>query len=697
MKIFSFWLICAAAFSGSGSANAEEGRTRVLVSDFGYDAQDSTQAIQKAIDSGAEIVVLDRQAGPWISNALNLRGDLELVLEEGVELQAKPGEFMRRGEVLLSASNTKNLTIRGEGKGATIRMHKRDYWAAPYEKSEWRHGIALLSAENVLIENLQIAETGGDGIYVGVSGATKNPCRNVTIRKVDCVENNRQGISVISVDGLLIEDCVLRDTNGTPPAAGIDFEPNGENEQITNAVLRRVVSINNDGDGYSFYLPQLRQRGHELSFTMEDCHAVRNAGIGLNITVANGEDKVLDGAMLVKDSRFVGNHVGVAIRSKWAVGAPLTLENVTIETIAADLAQGRASYAGVSSNPDYPKKLDQWSKTTTDSGISLIATGDDEYPNGGMTLKNVRLVDASDVFNQSKPFLLLRDASARGVGFADLHGELVSENIKNKDEVKIATTSFTTDALVTLYPSLNARRVPAWDLELLNKPEGRAVSDELVAAWRERMKKDDFKPEPMAMRGGAEFWIYADANETATATFRQRVIGEYEPVPVVMTVVSPDGTEASFENGFAIDRPCTVEIKSPVAGWRRIDAEFGSSTLELEDSNAPVFFSTRPKLDAYRSDGRYEFYVPKNTKDLGLRIVGSAAEPVSLRVFDPDGKEVSAILDNPALGVWNVELDDAGEPVPPKSGFWSIQFEQPSEGALENYILTIYGVPALMR
>ena len=131
----------------------------VVASSFGFDGNDSTEFIQAAIDSGAQKVIVDKQATPWVVRPLTLRSNLELVLQEGVEIVAKPGEFASKGDVLLRAANVSNLTIRGEGAGATLKMRKHDYWAAPYEKSEWRHGLSILSSSNVRIENLTIAET----------------------------------------------------------------------------------------------------------------------------------------------------------------------------------------------------------------------------------------------------------------------------------------------------------------------------------------------------------------------------------------------------------------------------------------------------------------------------------------------------------------------------------------------------------
>ena len=64
---------------------------QVKVSDFGFDAADSTAYIQAALTSGARRVVLDKQSGPWVTLPLKMRSDTELILEPGVELLAKRG------------------------------------------------------------------------------------------------------------------------------------------------------------------------------------------------------------------------------------------------------------------------------------------------------------------------------------------------------------------------------------------------------------------------------------------------------------------------------------------------------------------------------------------------------------------------------------------------------------------------------
>ena len=67
--------------------------TVVNASSFGWNAEDSTEALQAAFDSGARKVVIDRQAGDWITRPLFItNSNIEVVVADGVKLKAKRGE-----------------------------------------------------------------------------------------------------------------------------------------------------------------------------------------------------------------------------------------------------------------------------------------------------------------------------------------------------------------------------------------------------------------------------------------------------------------------------------------------------------------------------------------------------------------------------------------------------------------------------
>lgn len=236
---------------------------------WGFDSEDATEALQAALDSGAARLTIPYMGEPWNVRPLRLAGDQELFLEPGVVLLAREGEFMGRGDSLLTASGVRNLTIRGYG--ATLRMRKRDYMAPPYEAAEWRMGLSIRGGANILVEGLRIESSGGDGIYIDGDGDVRYST-DITIRDVVCFDNHRQGISVISAENLLIENSVFANTWGTAPAAGLDLEPDSKDQRLVNIVVRNCLFENNEGHEVLVYPKNLKAEfAPDISVRFENC------------------------------------------------------------------------------------------------------------------------------------------------------------------------------------------------------------------------------------------------------------------------------------------------------------------------------------------------------------------------------------------------------------------------------------------
>ncbi len=254
-------------------AKVESGELREAnVSWWGWAREDSTRFITAALASKAAKVTLDRQEGPWTTLPLAGRSNLELVIPEGVTLLAKRGAFHGKSDNLLRFMCATNVAING---GGTVRMWLEDYTNRNlYAWSEWRHAISLLGCSNVRIENLTVENSGGDGLYLGRRTPDSNV--GVTVRDVRFIRNNRQGVSVITADGLLMERCTMADTCGTPPMAGIDFEPNGPADMLRGIVLRDCIVRGNRGAGFDFSIGNLRVSSPDISITLENCRSEGN-------------------------------------------------------------------------------------------------------------------------------------------------------------------------------------------------------------------------------------------------------------------------------------------------------------------------------------------------------------------------------------------------------------------------------------
>lgn len=118
------------------------------------------------------------------------------------------------------------------------------------EYGEGGHGIYLAGACNVTISDMLIRDNWGDGIYVGTRAlfAESVGCRNITVKNCDLYNNRRNGISIVDIGtdsdykkGLFVENCVIRDCNGTAPQCGIYVEPN--NKPKTSGYLPSEFTI----------------------------------------------------------------------------------------------------------------------------------------------------------------------------------------------------------------------------------------------------------------------------------------------------------------------------------------------------------------------------------------------------------------------------------------------------------------------
>lgn len=243
--------------------------------DFGFDPVDSTRALQRAINTGAKRVIVPNVGADWVLQPIELAvDDQEVIFEPGVVVTARKNAFHGRQDCLFSISRRKNVTMRGYG--AVLQMLKDDYTRGIYQRSEFRHCVKVQGSHGVQILGFTIRRSGGDGIYIGPTGNEKFSS-NVLIRDVICDDHFRQGISVTSARNLRIENCILRNTRGTDPMAGIDFEPYRPEHCLVNCRLVNCLLTNNNEDrGGLTSLTRLDATSEDVSITFERCHTIGN-------------------------------------------------------------------------------------------------------------------------------------------------------------------------------------------------------------------------------------------------------------------------------------------------------------------------------------------------------------------------------------------------------------------------------------
>ena len=129
------------------------------------------------------------------------------------------------GYEILEINNSENINI-SNGK---IVGDKNNHDYSIDSTHEWGMGIKILGSTNINIENLEILEMTGDGIYISTGNDNSE---SISIKNCVIKENRRQGISIISGEKINISDNEIYNIEGTNPQSGIDLEANNKNQKI---------------------------------------------------------------------------------------------------------------------------------------------------------------------------------------------------------------------------------------------------------------------------------------------------------------------------------------------------------------------------------------------------------------------------------------------------------------------------------
>ncbi|NLY70247.1 MAG: hypothetical protein GX076_00940, partial [Clostridiales bacterium] len=154
-KIHSYLVLILAIVLISCANGSEKDVLIVNAADYGFDENDSTIALQAAIDSGAKKVIVPNMGKDWIiSRTITLVSNQTICFEPGVVISAKKGAFKGTKESLFQATNKSNIVL--FGYNATLKMQKQDYMGSEYTKGEWRHILALRSCTNIKVLGLTL-------------------------------------------------------------------------------------------------------------------------------------------------------------------------------------------------------------------------------------------------------------------------------------------------------------------------------------------------------------------------------------------------------------------------------------------------------------------------------------------------------------------------------------------------------------
>ena len=608
----------------------------VKVSSFGYDPEDSTRFLQAALDSGERKLVLDRQAGPWRTLPLKMRSNTELVLESGVELVAKRGAYKGLRDYLLELpAGVTNCVIRG-GAGSTLRMWKADYQGPGYAHGEWRYGLRLHHVTNVLVEGISIVETGGDGI--GVTG------KDITIRNCVCDRNHRQGISVFNAENLLIEDCVLSNTSGTAPQAGIDIEPDTNRERLVNVVLRNVVSRNNAGNGFELYLNNLDDTCPPISVRFENCRAEGNSTAASVSGGGRRTDHWVKGLVEFTNCAFLSpRRAGISVNA-----SPAEAFDVRFADCVVSNAPQAVRFASASLRQGQPD---------------------------GIVLANLSVFQTTN-----RPWFAV---GGRGLG-------PVPARISG--DVSVTGSDGTREA-VRLDPSWAAENLPATD-------GGMPLPARVALPAARDVAVEDARPgelvrlSPLAFVGGARLVFLAEKSGPVRFTARQMTVVKDRPAATAPYVVSRLGADGRKLKSWKIAAKGFMAedfvFNAPDAGFYALEVKEGGTRFVLERTSVPV---------AVDLTAREQTVAPLERRPFPLFIAKTADAPFALLASGDDYYRFGWTLADPAGTVRDradcVEgLSFARGAADAPRGLWRIEFRKGARPVFDWIRLDLYGAPA---
>lgn len=107
-------------------------------------------------------------------------------------------------------------------------------------------GVMFQNSGNVSLSGTgSISHCWGDGVYV-------IGCTGVSVTGIISDWNRRNGMSVISVDGLTVSNAAFNYQSGTAPQVGIDLEPDTATEFIKAVDIGHCQFVGNTGAGVQF-------------------------------------------------------------------------------------------------------------------------------------------------------------------------------------------------------------------------------------------------------------------------------------------------------------------------------------------------------------------------------------------------------------------------------------------------------------
>lgn len=544
---------------------------------WGFHKNNSTKALQSALNSGAKKVIVEKMKSDWIVDSIKVPSNIEVIFEDGVVIRAIKGGFKGTKDSLFDITNRKNVRLTGKGKVLFV-MNKKDY-ADPqkYKKGEWRHSVNIYNSDGVTVENITMRESGGDGVYVG----SKN-CKNVVLKNLTCLDHYRQGISITGVKNLYVKNCKFNETRGTMPQCGLDIEPNyADGVGVQNIVFEDCEFINNDLSGIYFsnnsHLP--------ITATFRNCVVKNNKAGGINIGYTGKGNTLKPGKI-----EFINCYVADHKYHSMSLGLH-TLRNVKLIYKNCTIDNRKSIFPALSLSSDSEKDI---------------------Y---GVEIRNLTVIDDK----KRDPIIFLSK-------YANALIDPIVENVIVKDSKGKITKFDCAKFIKKSAPDPVAKAFKIKPPELRN----------LVPASNANMNVKN----TVRFREKSEYLIYAKKGSRIPISFTYKAVHKFNKKPVEITMYSPLIPPRTEKILVPFEETKKYTLHAKETGIHRFVINAQNQTI-IATSHVPgQAFTSDGKFYILACSGTLYFAVPAGVKNIQVEVGGVTREESHAALIDPSGKVV---------------------------------------------------------
>ena len=229
-----------------------------------YEWGDNTHVREVTLYLPAGVYHIDATAGGndllgnYKFGGIVLTTNQKLVMSPSALLVALPNN--KGNSQVINITGRDGVSVSGGQIIGERREHKGN-------SGEWGHGIAVFGSTNVTIENVDISQCWGDGIYLGFYDGPNTYSDTITIKDCNLHHNRRNNLSITDARNVTVKGSSFNYASGVDPQYGIDIEPN-RGRTCSNVTISNS-SFKGNAKGTIQILGQLN--AHVKDVTIENC------------------------------------------------------------------------------------------------------------------------------------------------------------------------------------------------------------------------------------------------------------------------------------------------------------------------------------------------------------------------------------------------------------------------------------------